>query len=317
MSINVIKEEIEILVETISEQYNVIKQYKSSIPQIEIDIMMSNIRDLYVFIDELNKINKIKESFIENRSFVHHHELKHTDKVIEKKTLDIEEPEKIHKKESVIPEIHSKDINEVINIEDPIKSDIIIEKEEVLMVEEKTDENTIIDIEELSVEEKEMDYPAEELNEVNFKEDLFASVNDVVSEKKEIEKTKKQEKSSLIDLFAGSDKTIVADKFKDDKVSLNQKLGEEKKEKTLADKMQKKPIKDLKSAIGINDKFIFINDLFKGSLQEYNHSIEKMNACASVDEAFKIIEELKEKYSWDENLDVYVKLEDFIIRKFM
>src|SRR6218665_966303 len=44
--------------------------------------------------------------------------------------------------------------------------------------------------------------------------------------------------------------------------SLNDKLKEHKNE--LFDALADAPIRDLKKAIGINDKFLFINDLFRG-----------------------------------------------------
>ena len=47
MEKNIIKEEIVEILEVIVEQSEVISSYEKQIPQIEIDIILSNIRDLY------------------------------------------------------------------------------------------------------------------------------------------------------------------------------------------------------------------------------------------------------------------------------
>ena len=47
----------------------------------------------------------------------------------------------------------------------------------------------------------------------------------------------------------------------DNQASLNDALRQSKME--LSDALQEMPIKDLKKAIGINDRFLFINELFR------------------------------------------------------
>jgi DNA-binding ferritin-like protein len=69
---------------------------------------------------------------------------------------------------------------------------------------------------------------------------------------------------------------------------------------TLADKLQKSPIADLSKAIGINQKFLFINELFKQNADEFHVAIEKLNSCSDFDSAQVYLKEtFFEKYSWD------------------
>lgn len=320
MSINIIKEEIDILIDTIREQHNIVKEYKGRIPQIELDIVMSNVRDLYEYLNELNKINNLRRTQqpIEVSTEILD-KIAHTkkEKTLEEVKEVVQEP--IIDKEVFATETIEALLVEVLTpelvsiVEDP---QISVEKEEevagVITPEEviiapteeeikpKTDDVVLIEeVEEIVIEAEEQKEP------------------DSKKEAKEPKKPSKSEKPAIMDMFADSEKTSLSDKFKDEKKSLNEKLGEEKKEKSLADKIQKKPIKDLKTAIGINDKFIFINELFKGSLQEYNKAIETINAYNSDSEAFLFIEELKGKYNWEEKADVYVKLEEFVLRKFL
>src|SRR5512146_1146189 len=55
MNRNVLKEEIQWLLEAISEQYEVIRGYEEKIPRIELDIIQENIRKLY---DKINLLQK-------------------------------------------------------------------------------------------------------------------------------------------------------------------------------------------------------------------------------------------------------------------
>ncbi len=60
--------------------------------------------------------------------------------------------------------------------------------------------------------------------------------------------------------------------------------------------------KDIKTAIGLNDKFEFINELFKGSNSDYEASIKLLNSSENAESAKKIFYDLQKKYNWqDEN----------------
>ncbi len=59
-------------------------------------------------------------------------------------------------------------------------------------------------------------------------------------------------------------------------------------------------IKDLKKAIGINDRFVFINELFRGDEAMYERSIKTINSFSIYAEAQYWMErELKIKLGWD------------------
>jgi hypothetical protein len=60
-------------------------------------------------------------------------------------------------------------------------------------------------------------------------------------------------------------------------------------------------IKDLKKAIGINDRFVFINELFRGDEAMYERSIKTINNFSIYPEAQYWMErELKIKLGWDD-----------------
>jgi hypothetical protein len=57
-------------------------------------------------------------------------------------------------------------------------------------------------------------------------------------------------------------------------------------------------------AIGINDKFRFINELFKQNSSEYNIAMEQLNSLQSWTEAEIYLRSLKGLYDWKDNAEV-------------
>ena len=77
------------------------------------------------------------------------------------------------------------------------------------------------------------------------------------------------------------------------------------------------PIKDLRSAIGINDKFQFIQELFGGDEKSFEIGIKTINAFKIFPEAqFYIKRELREKNNWDEESNVVKQFDQLIKRRF-
>ncbi len=85
---------------------------------------------------------------------------------------------------------------------------------------------------------------------------------------------------------------------------------------TIADKISHAKLDDLKSAIDISDKFLFIRSLFDNEVSAYNESIEKFNSMNSHNDAIIFIQHLAHKYNWDEDSDIYNKFVSIIERRF-
>ncbi|MBS1620587.1 MAG: hypothetical protein JST10_14380 [Bacteroidetes bacterium] len=95
--------------------------------------------------------------------------------------------------------------------------------------------------------------------------------------------------------------------------SLNDKLREGKTE--LFEVLKESPVKDLRKAIGINDRYVFINDLFRGDESMYERSIKTINSFNIYPEAeYWINRELKTKLGWDNSKET-VKLFDQLIKR--
>lgn len=94
-------------------------------------------------------------------------------------------------------------------------------------------------------------------------------------------------------------------------------VTEIKEVKEVKDHLVLEPIKDLRSAIGINDKFQFIQELFGGDEKSFEVGIKTINAFKIFPEAqFYIKRELREKNNWDEESNVVKQFDQLIKRRF-
>ncbi|MGI8892945.1 MAG: hypothetical protein ACR2GN_05735, partial [Bacteroidia bacterium] len=100
--------------------------------------------------------------------------------------------------------------------------------------------------------------------------------------------------------------------------SINERMNKNKtNENSLADRLKQNRVKDLKQAIGINEKFLFINELFEGSLNDYNNAISQLNSLSSKDEAEKYMDsELKIKFKWNDSSKAHTIFVQLIERRF-
>jgi len=82
-------------------------------------------------------------------------------------------------------------------------------------------------------------------------------------------------------------------------VSVNEKMAEKQGEKSLADTLNK-PVSNLNVAIGINEKFLYQNELFGGNTEAYVDSLEKLNTLQNIEDAKNYVSEnFTERYQWD------------------
>lgn len=85
---------------------------------------------------------------------------------------------------------------------------------------------------------------------------------------------------------------------------------------SLADKYQHDSLNDLRSAIGINDKFLLVNELFGGSMEKYNKSIDNLNDLKTLNGALVYMNELRVELQWNSNNEAYKRLLELVHRKF-
>lgn len=85
----------------------------------------------------------------------------------------------------------------------------------------------------------------------------------------------------------------------------------------VSDIFEDAPIKDLKKAIGVNERFLYLNELFRGDEAMYERSIKTINAFNIYPEAeFWIRRELKLKLGWDDKYNTVKQFDQLIRRRF-
>jgi len=218
-----IHQQIDSLLKIIRDQHDHLKNHSSSIPQVEIDFMVQNLRQLYEAALMLNHTNALT-SLDEVKTAV-------TQKILaEKRALEMKRNDQ--------PAQPGNEVFENAVTSQPEQ----LEKSEAEPVVHHT------------------------MNEV------IASVGAVepVAEEKTDRTSRKKILHDVNTQF--EDKPTVGDKFGTEE-SIHRKIASKSSSKTVADKLHRNPIKDLKAAIGINEKFLFVNKLFEGNLQNYSAAI--------------------------------------------
>lgn len=171
--------------------------------------------------------------------------------------------------------------------------------------EEKIVETLQVDEHEIEEELKELQKREEELKAKKqmFKpQSLFDAMEDVPTFAHQ-NPVKKEEKINT-DISGFAYPQDLNDKLKEVKIELSQSLTTS-------------PIKDLKKAIGVNDRYLFINELFRGDEAMYERSIKTIQNFSIYAEAeFWIRRELKVKIGWVDSDPVVKQFDQLVKRKF-
>jgi|WetSurMetagenome_2_1015567.scaffolds.fasta_scaffold426758_1 hypothetical protein len=246
MGRDILTKDINVLLEIVREQSSIISSYEGKIPQIELDIIMSNIRRLYEDYYELSRVNRNN------------------------------------------------------------KTELVIDEQIEKQQPEKKPEDSVISKNQTEIAEKAI------LEKPNTEEKISNNETEIQNNNAKPQ----QKKEPIADLFAESDDSNIAQNLNKEKKTFYDKLIEEKKDKIIAETIQK-PLKDLRSGIGVNDRFLFINELFKGNMQEYSSAIEKINSQADINDALAVFNTYKFEYQWKDNSNSSNLLLSFIKRRYL
>ena len=88
------------------------------------------------------------------------------------------------------------------------------------------------------------------------------------------------------------------------------------KQADINERYNESKVESLKSAIGLNKKIAFVNELFSENTVEYAKAIDKLNLSVDLNEAMRFFNELKHQYSWDNENENVMELEQLIQKRF-
>lgn len=125
---------------------------------------------------------------------------------------------------------------------------------------------------------------------------------------------------AVIDNLAEHSNQTIGDQFiKKSDDSLHQRIADQEKDTSIGTRLQQHPVSNLKEVIGVNEKFLFINELFNGNIQDYHTAIEKLNSMEDINAAFDYLNTLGAEYAWDSNRSEATigKLANYVHRRHM
>jgi hypothetical protein len=181
-----------------------------------------------------------------------------------------------------------------------------VKKQAEPVAQEKIIELLVVDEAEIEAELEEIKRNAEERQKVTTHNKLPLMFED--DHEEEIPTLRQQTVAKTI--IREINETVVVENN-----SLNDRLKESKTE--VAEMLIDTPVKDIKKAIGVNDRFVFINELFRGDEVMYERSIKTINAFDIWPEAeYWIRRELKLKLSWQESDQIVKQFDQVVKRRF-
>jgi hypothetical protein len=327
MDIKTVHKQLEFLIEAIQEQHAELKSNTGRIPRIELDLIRKNIMELYEFVHYLGNLN---ESVSEKKSIV---EIK----------VDAERPEPIIN--PVIVENRRSELasetDEVADDGNEITESVSIQNEQFGQIDSADLEKTTVIIDGNSSRSVDQPKPADEpLVEIESgqNEELIGETEKVTPElnenpvgKEEVNQTtfrlddqhtapgKGKTKTAARPGLLFDDIATVAEKF-EDKPSLHDRLTQARQgndQGSFAEEFRKKSVTLLKASIGINDKFLFVNELFGGDMKAYLDCIDTLDNFSGFNEAEAFIHnKISKEFGWEvesKASDIFMK---FVTRRF-
>jgi len=104
--------------------------------------------------------------------------------------------------------------------------------------------------------------------------------------------------------ISGADKPTNADRYTD--------------RPTLGDKVSRSRLHDIKKAIGLNEKFLYANELFGGDMNAFKQAVDELNHVDTEGDANRLLnEELADKYHWNDEDETVIAFKSLVSRRFV
>jgi hypothetical protein len=314
MDKKIIKGLIDEKLEVIQEQFSIIREYEGKIPIIELDLIMASIRDLYEFILGL-QLENMGGAMLKTSP-----KKEPPEAAPPPAPVTVEMPEKEEIQEPVIEKVETpvEVVTPTIEPAAPVRlsSGILsmepVTHEEPVTREEPVTETPPVEKFEPYIPEPTVSPvaqplpPAPTTPETPVPPAPQSPPGSAPVTEAGHDHNQPHEKYQRItfDLFSEGAQNTLADRLR------------EGQEKRIADKLQENKVIDLRTTIGINDKFLFINELFEGNMRIYDEAVQKLNASTNLAQADLLMLDLKIVYNWDSESPTVKKFVELVRKKF-
>jgi len=229
----------------------------------------------------------------------------------------VESNEEITYEPTFSTEETDEDIEQDEDEEDDLEEDIDDDLDEEDLETEEEIEDELESVEEIEEEDTKSESEATVLDEDNIELDKAEFREITIDDDDEIDTIQFPTQSTTFERPVmreipkpedpEEEKSVVGEKFQKER-SINDAIGE----KATEPKLTNGPISNLRAAIGLNDRFLFIREIFDNNAEKYNMVIENLDKLETIQQA---VEYLKANLALQKN-DTSMKFVELLKRRF-
>jgi len=317
MDLNRLTQDADILIRKLVSRYNQIYVPTGNISQVELDLLLDDLRKLY---DTFKNIGQI--SLTLQNPVVQPEVTVNIPVPMDSKPVSHSKPVSSEK------QIHPVDIEAELLQSDPEPTNAImpeIASEHEITLNKETE---IKSVPEPEIEAEPASKPEPEITLIN--ENEVETVPAQVTESEPVHEMQVLATTEIADIgkpiqdASENNNTInpdltpsmLADRFNTVNKSLSETLASSQVQGVMGTRILFQPIADLITGIGLNDKFSFISDLFGNSAAHYDEAIARIDKAVNLDEANWILQKYHTA-EWGHKQESLARLKDFIKRRFI
>ena len=227
------------------------------------------------------------------------------------------------------PSLNSESIKSESLIQNPVEELLIEEQDEPAIPEWKfeimNDSNQSFDYEEKATEDL-FDRPLtrEELELIEEKTQLkvqnsddLEKITEELPESVLIEEDSTEPELEISESENIENPLIVKSDLEEQALTMNDILASQTSQNTVSSQFNQRPVNDLKSLINLNDKLLFVRDLFNGYSLAYSEAIEILNRFDNFEAADNFLKQnYLSKNNWAEKQHVAEKFYEILNKRF-
>ena len=317
MEANHIHEEITRLLYKVEEQYSRIIQFNGNVPIIEVDLAIKDVQELYESFLDLRVASELQRRKSQQ---VPKNDIPVQDK-IEQKPVVAEQKQEVPKvavEDITKPSPELKTVESVateINGVKKVESEVAAPEKKIENEGEKKIDSIIATLETSKATAQTLAEPP-----VQKLVNLVSTPPPVIVPKVDLLKEREKDFVPTVRKIEFKPEPTTSEPKKENifekAASLYDKIAKPT-DKTVATAATRQPISNIKSSIGINEKFTFLKDLFKNNVNDYNEALDKLNNFDSYSDAEDYFQDLKSKYNWDSEGKSFQGLADLLNRRYL
>jgi hypothetical protein len=227
------------------------------------------------------------------------------------------------------PPLNSESIKSESLIQKPVEEHLIEEQDEPAIPEWKfelnNDSNQSFDYEDKAPEDL-FDRPLtkEELEvieektqlKVQYSDDL-ETITEELPESVIIEENSTEPEIKILESVISEESLMIKSDLEEQSLTMNDILASQTSQNTVSSQFNQRQVNDLKSLINLNDKLLFVRDLFNGYSLAYSEAIEILNRFDNFESADNFLKQnYLSKNNWAEKQHVADKFYEILNKRF-